>query len=106
MEKVWEELKKIEAQAEQIRTDAQSNAKNMTATAQQNAEALIAKSNAYAHEEAQQNYSGTVEEANRKRDEQLKINEAETKKLKGQAETRMDAAVDNIVSAVIKEAKS
>ena len=56
MEKVWSELKKIEAQAEQIRVDAQDNAKKMIALAQQQAEMLIANSKTYAKEEAQPVY--------------------------------------------------
>ena len=76
MEKVWEELKKIEAEAEKIRSDAQQKAQAITAIAQQNSEKLIANSQTYAEEEGQQLYASTVEEANRKRDEQLKANQA------------------------------
>ncbi len=102
MEKVWEELKKIEAQAEQIRTDAQNAAKSMVSTARQDAETLIANSKMYAEEKAQQAYSGEIDESNRKRDEQLKANMLEAEKLKAQAEKHVDSAITTIVKAVVK----
>jgi vacuolar-type H+-ATPase subunit H len=105
MEKVWEELKKIEAQAEQIRSEAQEKAKNMTTLAQQNGEKLIANSQTYAEEEAQQLLASAVEKANRTRDEQLKANQAAAEKLKVQAEKHMEQAISRVVKAVIEEAK-
>ena len=105
MEKVWEELKKIEAQAEQIRSEAQQKAQNMTTLAQQNGEKLIANSQTYAEEEAQQLLTSTVKEANRRRDEQLKANQAAAEKLKVQAEKHMEQAISKVVKAVIEEAK-
>jgi len=105
MEKVWEELKKIEAQAEQIRSEAQEKAQNMTTLAQQNGEKLIANSQTYAEEEAQQLFKSAVEEANRRRDEQLKANQAVAEKLKVQAEKHMEQAISKVVKAVIEEAK-
>lgn len=102
MEKVWEELKKIEAEAEQIRTDAQQKAQNITAFAQQNGEKLIANSQAYAEEEAQKMLKDTIDEANHRRDEALQANKGATDKLKAQAEKHMDSAVHKVVNAVIK----
>jgi vacuolar-type H+-ATPase subunit H len=105
MEKVWEELKKIEAQAEQIRSEAQEKAKDMTALAQQNGGKLIANCQTYAEEEAQQLFTSAVEEANRRRDEQLKANQAAAEKLKVQAEKHMEQAISKVVKAVLEEAK-
>jgi vacuolar-type H+-ATPase subunit H len=105
MEKVWEELKKIEAEAEQIRSEAQEKAKDMTTLAQQNGEKLIANSQTYAEEETQHLLKCTVEEATRRRDEQLKANQAAAEKLKAQAEKRMEQAISKVVKAVIEEAK-
>jgi len=101
MEKVWGELKKIEAQAGQIKTEAQNRAKKITELAQQQAEQLIANSKTYAQEEAQQLYNNTIEEANRNRDEQLKAHQEATEKLKVQAEKRMNQAVSTIVDRVL-----
>jgi vacuolar-type H+-ATPase subunit H len=105
MEKVWEELKKIEAEAEKIRSGAQQEAQNIKALAQKNSEKLIANSQTYAEEEGQQLYARMVEEANRKRDEQLKANQAGTEKMKVQAGKHMELAVTAIVKAIVKEAK-
>ena len=105
MEKVWEELKKIEAEAEQLRSEAEEKAKNMTTLAQQNGEKLIANSQIYAGEEGQQLFTSAVEEANRRRDEQLKANQAAAEKLKVQAEKHMEQAISKVVKAVIEEAK-
>lgn len=102
MEKVWDELKKIEAQAEQIRTDAQKTANNIISTAKQDAETLIANSKIYAEKEAQQAHMKGVQEANSKRDEQLKANMLDAEKLKVQAEEHMEPAISKIVKAVIK----
>ncbi len=103
MEKVWNELKKIEAQAEQIRSEAQKNAKEITTLAQQEAEKLVANSKNYAEEEAQQLYTRTIEEANRNRDRQLKENDAATEQLFLQAEQRMEKAETTIVKTVLGE---
>jgi len=105
MEKVWEELKKIEAQAEKIRSEAQDKAKKITTLAQQEAEKLIANSRAYAEEEAQQLYASTMEEANHIRDEQLKANQETTEKLRTNAEKRMEGASMAVVNAVFEENK-
>jgi F0F1-type ATP synthase membrane subunit b/b' len=51
MERAWEELKKIEAQAEQIRSEAESRAKDIIRLADQEAEKLLANGKAYAEEE-------------------------------------------------------
>ena len=106
MEKVWDELKKIEAQAEQIRTEAENEAKKMKALAEQEAEKLIANGKAYAEEEAQQLYDSTIQEANRNRDEQLKANQEATVNLKLQAEKQMERAVATLVNTVLGETKS
>jgi vacuolar-type H+-ATPase subunit H len=102
MGKVWEELKKIEAEAEKIRSGAQQKAQSITALAQQNSEKLVANSQTYAQGEGQQLYAGTVAEANRKRDEQLKASIAANEKLKVEAGKRMELAVNTVVKAIIK----
>ena len=103
MEKVWEELKKIEAQAEQIRSEAQDKAKKMTDLAQKEAEELLANSETYAEEEAQQLYMNTIQEANCNRDELLKANQVAADKLRVQAEKHMESAITKVVNAVIEE---
>ncbi len=106
MEKVWEELKKIEAQAEQIRSEAQDKAKNMAVFAQKEAEELLTNSKTYAEMESQQLFQNTTDEANRNREELLKANQAAVDKLKLQAEKHMDTAISRVLDVVIKEVKT
>lgn len=103
MEKVWDELKKIEAQAQQIQTDAQDKAKKLTQQTKQDAEKLIANSKIYADEESQKLHERIIEEANSARDAQLKSNEETAEKLKGQAKKSMDKAVSAVVDSVLEE---
>jgi len=105
MEKVWEELKKIEAQAEQIRSEAQNKANGITSLAEQEAEKLIENGKKYAEEEAKILLDNAIQEANRHRDEQLKVNKETAEELKEQADKHMDQAVENVVNVVLEENK-
>jgi len=105
MEKVWNELKKIEAQAEQIQNDAIERAKNMVFLAKQDSEKLIENSRIYAEEESQKLFTNAIEEASLNRDEHLKANQEVAGKLKEKAEKRMDKAVLAIVNVVLEETK-
>jgi vacuolar-type H+-ATPase subunit H len=103
MEKVWDELKKIEAQAEQIQNDAQDRAKKMVFLAKQDAEKLVENSKTYAEAESQKLYAKAIEEANQERDEHLKTNEVAAGNLKLKAEERMDKAVSLVVKAILED---
>ena len=56
MEKVWEELKKIEHQAEEIRAQAQKNTKEIISLSEKQGDTLLESSKTYAQQEARQNY--------------------------------------------------
>jgi len=103
MEKVWDELKKIEAQAEQIRSEAQDEAKKISALAEQEAEKLVANSKVYGEEEAQQLYASAIREANHNCEEQLKANLEASANLRAQAEKRLEQAVTAVVKSVLGE---
>lgn len=103
MEKVWEELKKIDAQAEQIRSEAQTDAKEITRLAQKETDELLAKSRNYAQQEIQALYESAVSESNRNREQQLTENQQTTENLRKQAQKRMDKAAVAIVTAVLGE---
>lgn len=103
MEKVWDELKKIEAQAVQIQNDAQERAKNMVFLAKQDSEKLIENSRIYAEEESQNLFANAIKEANLNRDEHLKANQEAAGKLKTIAEKRMEKAVLTVVNVVLEE---
>jgi vacuolar-type H+-ATPase subunit E/Vma4 len=103
MEKVWEELRKIEFQAAQIRNEATHEAKRITVLAQQEAEKLIASSKAYGEEETRELYSAMIREANRNHDQQLKAVQESAAKLRVQAEKRMDQASSTVANVVLGE---
>jgi len=103
MEKVWEELRKIESQAAQIRNGATDEAKRITVLAQQEAEKLIASGKAYAEEETRELYSAMIQKANRNHDQQLKTIQESAVKLKVQAEKRMGQASSTIANIVLGE---
>ncbi len=103
MEKVWDELKKIDAQAEQIRSEAQKNAKEITSLAQKEAEKLLANSKNYGQQETQDLYASAVSEANLNREKQLKANQQTTENFGKQAQQRMEKASSTIVTAVLGE---
>lgn len=106
MEKVWDELKKIETQAEGIRAEAQKLATQINDFARQQAEKLIANSKTYAEEDAQQLYSREVEGANHKREELLKANRETANELKARAEKQVERAASAVEAAVLGETKS
>ena len=103
MEKVWDELKKIEAQAEQIQSDAQDRAKKMSLLAKQDAEKLVENSRIYSEEESQRLYATAIEEANQERDERLKLNQEAAGELKAKAEKHMDKAVLAVVNVLLED---
>jgi vacuolar-type H+-ATPase subunit H len=103
MQKVWEELKNIEAQADQIQSEAKDRGKKITVQAQKDAEKLLSNSRTYGSEESHKRYQAAIDEANKSREEQLATNEKVAAKLKAQAEKRMDKAVAAVVKAVLEE---
>jgi vacuolar-type H+-ATPase subunit H len=103
MQKVWEELKGIETQAQQIQTDAKTKAKQITLQAQKDATKLIEDSRTYGEEESQNRYRAAIAEANKSREEKLAVNDKAASKLKSQAQKHMDSAVDAVVKAVLEE---
>lgn len=105
MEKVWEELKKIDAQAESIHAEAQKAVAKLADVASQKAEKLIANSKMYAEEDAEQLYSREVEASNGEREKLLRENQENVRKLKARAERRVDQAASAVEAAVLGETK-
>ncbi|MGE5575181.1 MAG: hypothetical protein ACM3UL_03500, partial [Ignavibacteria bacterium] len=62
MEKLWEELKKIDTQAEQIRIEAQNKAKEINRLAQKETEELLIRSKDFAQQETKTIYSTAISE--------------------------------------------
>ncbi len=86
MERIWDELKKIELQAEQIRAEAQNNSAQLVNLARKEGEQLVAKARAYAEEDSQQFYRNSIQEANKSYEEKLKISKENGEKLMVHAE--------------------
>jgi vacuolar-type H+-ATPase subunit H len=105
MERVWDELKKIEAQAEQIQSDALDRAQKTVLLAKQDAEKLVENSKTYAEAESQKLYAKAIEEANQEREKNLKANEEAAGNLKSKAEKNTDKAVLVVVNAVLEDTK-
>jgi hypothetical protein len=103
MEKVWIELKKIEAQADQIRSQAQNKAKEITALAQQEAEELLANSKIYAQEDAEKVYNESIKQASHLNNEKLLANRQAENQLKSQARKQMEEASEKVVNVVLGE---
>jgi hypothetical protein len=103
MEKVWEELKRIEAQAEEIRSQAQLNAKEIINLSQKQADQLLENSKTYANQEAKVHFDNTINQANLNREQKLKSNQEKTKKLTQQAEEKIEQAASLIMKAVLEE---
>jgi vacuolar-type H+-ATPase subunit H len=101
MERVWQELKRIEAQANQIRDEADTRAKEITNTAKQEAEELIANSKAYAEQEGQRLQKEASREANEKREARLRANEESLKEMESDAQKKIPQAQKIIVDAVL-----
>ena len=103
MENIWGELKKVEAQATQIISDAQNKANDIEEAAKQAAQKLVDDSKNNSEVEAQKLYSEAIAKAIEEREEQSKINQIEINRLKIIAEKHMDQAVDIILTAELEE---
>jgi vacuolar-type H+-ATPase subunit H len=106
MQRVWDELKKLEAQAEQIQADAKNQAKQILAFAHQESDKLVANSKVYGQQEAQKLYVQVDKEAKQNNAELLEATKKTAAKLKAQAEEHMDKAVRLVVNAVLEETSS
>jgi vacuolar-type H+-ATPase subunit H len=105
MEKVWPELKRIEAQADQIREEAESKSKEISATAEQDAERLLTNSKTYAEEDGQNIQEAASAEAFQNREAELKASQETIENMTKKAKRHIDEAASTVVSAVLGEAK-
>ena len=101
MERVWSELRRIEDEAENIRSEAQSKSREITQVAAEETEKLVANSKNYANEDARKLRESSVKLANEHRDSLLKTNEETIARLQGSAEEHMKEAITTIVNCVL-----
>jgi hypothetical protein len=101
MEKVWNELRRIEDEAAVIRSEAQAKSKEITEVASKEAEKMVANSKIYALEDARKLHESSIKLGNEHRDSLLKTNEEYIARLQGSAEERMKEAITTVVSCVL-----
>ncbi len=105
MERVWEELRRIEAQAEQIRSEAQTKAKEIVNVAKQEAEQLLATSKTYAEKQGHDLKQRQIQEANKSRAAKLKASDENLDEIERVARKRMPVAEQAVVDAVLGKNK-
>jgi F0F1-type ATP synthase membrane subunit b/b' len=105
MEKVCEELRKIERKAERIRSEALRTSEEIIAVAQGEAEKLFSDSRKRIEEESDELLNNFVREADKEREDALKKNEKAIKELSTTVEKRINEAVKTIFDAVLGKIK-
>jgi vacuolar-type H+-ATPase subunit H len=102
MERVWTELKKIEAEAAGIRSESAAKAKEIIEAAMREADRLRNDAKIYAAEEAKKLRESTVEEANKDRDRMLSENEKTIENLRDASKAHVQEAVSRVFHAVLE----
>jgi F0F1-type ATP synthase membrane subunit b/b' len=88
MEKVWEELKEIESEAEQINSETMEKSQELIAVAKEDAKKLLL-------------VSTYLKDATKERDIALEKNKSSIQELKETVEKNFDKAVDAVFNAVL-----
>lgn len=101
MEKVWEELKKIESEAENIHSVTLKKSEELIAIANKDAEKLLSVSKKHSETEANKMLNKYLREAANKRDAALAKNEESIKELGTTVEKYFDKAVNMVFDAVL-----
>jgi len=101
MEKVWEELRKIESEAEHIRSETLKKSEELIARAKKDAEQLLSVSKKHTETEANKLLTKYLEEAANEHDASLEANEKTLKELRKTVETCFDKAVNTVFDAVL-----
>ncbi len=101
MEKVLEELKKIEDEAENIRSEAVQKSKEIVETAHQQSRQLIIDAEKKAEKDVEESLLMFEEEIKERHRKILEISEAEIAKLRRSADENMLSAVDIVFRIVI-----
>jgi vacuolar-type H+-ATPase subunit H len=105
MERVWEELRKIETKAEQIHSEALEKSEELLAIAKKDAEKLLSVSKKYTEAEANELLKRYLEEAASERHSTQEKNKIFIRKLKKNVEKRFDKAVNTVFDAVLGKIK-
>jgi F0F1-type ATP synthase membrane subunit b/b' len=101
MEKVWEELRKIESKAENIHSETLKKSEELITVANKDAEKLLSVSKKHTEAEANKLLTKYLQEAADERVAELEKNEESIKDLKATVEKHFDKAVDTIFDALL-----
>ncbi len=104
MEKVWNELKKIESNAEQINAEAKEKSKQIETFAEQKSEKLVASARIYATEEAERERDIILKQTHEIHDQNIRKNQQNVELIRENAQRRMKKATNRIFSAIVGEA--
>jgi vacuolar-type H+-ATPase subunit H len=105
MEKVWEELRKIESEAEHIRSETLKRSEELIAIAKQDAEKLLSASEKHVEMEGNELLKRLRRDVAKERDDALEKNEKNIKDLRETVEKCFDDAVNMIFDAVLGKIK-
>jgi F0F1-type ATP synthase membrane subunit b/b' len=105
MEKVWEELRKIESKAEHIHSETLKKSEELIAVAKKDAEKLLSVSKKHTEAEANKLLNKYLQEAANERAVALEKNENSIKELRTTVEKFFDKAVNTIFDAVLETVK-
>jgi DNA anti-recombination protein RmuC len=101
MEKVWEELRKIESEAEHIHSETLKKSEELIALAKKDVEKLLSVSEKHTEAEANILLNKYLEEAAKAHDASLDANEKTLKELRKNVEKCFDKAVNTVFDAVL-----
>ena len=105
MEKVWEELRKIENEAEHIHSETLKKSEELIAIAKKDAEKLLSVSEKHTEAEANELLNKYREEAASEHDASLEANKKTLKELRKTVEKCFDKAVNTVFDAVLGSIK-
>jgi vacuolar-type H+-ATPase subunit H len=101
MEKVWEELKKIESEAEQIHSETLKKSEELVAIAKEDAKKLLSITEKNVEIEVNELLNRLRRNTTKERNDALEKNEENIKDLMKSVEKRFDEAVDTTFDAIL-----
>ena len=105
MEKVWEELRKIESKAEDIHSETLKKSEELIAFAKKDADMLLSVSEKHIEAEAEELLNEYLGEAAKERDVALENNKKVIKELRTTVEKSFDKAVNTVFDVVLGKIK-
>jgi vacuolar-type H+-ATPase subunit H len=101
MEKVWEELKKIEGKAKQINSDTLKRSEELITIAKKDAEKLLSLSRKHTEAEVNELLNKVLKEDAKEREAALEKNEKTLQEMREMVEKNFAIALDTVFNAVL-----